>query len=169
VLEGTDAVMLSGETAMGLFPVEAVKMMKRVILYTEREDRAVDSNRTTAEIGQERVNAISAAAVVLARELPAKVIIAETSSGQTARNISAQRPGVPVIIVTDHERVYYQMAIVWGGKSYLASDMNGASDDVLQQLRTAGNVHKGDAAVIVSGNQPGLIGGTNRVEIKVVS
>ncbi|GAC1369677.1 MAG: pyruvate kinase [Candidatus Saccharimonadales bacterium] len=168
VLEGTDAVMLSGETAMGLFPVEAVKMMKRVILYAEKENREIVSSHSTPDKGQERVNAISAAAAVLASELPAKIIIAETSSGQTARNISAQRPGVPVIIVTDHERVYFQMAIVWGGKSYLAKNMKGATDEVIQQLKTAGNVHKGDAAVIVSGHQPGLIGGTSQVEIKVV-
>lgn len=167
VLEGTDAVMLSGETAMGLFPVESVKMMKRVILYTEREEREVIARQRVEYAGQERINAISAAAVVLAHQLPAKVIIAETSSGQTARNIASLRPNVPVIMVTDHERVYYQMAIVWGGKSYLAKDMKGATDDVIRQLKSAGNLAKGDNIVVASGNQPGLIGGTDKVVIKV--
>jgi pyruvate kinase len=167
VLEGTDAVMLSGETAMGLFPVESVKMMKRIILYTEREEREIIARESVPYAGQERINAISAAAVVLAHQLPAKVIIAETSSGRTARNISAMRPKVPIIMVTDHERVYYQMAIVWGGKSYLASDMHGASDDVVSQLKAARNISTGDSVVVASGNQPGVIGGTNRVEIKV--
>ncbi|MDB5178664.1 MAG: Pyruvate kinase [Patescibacteria group bacterium] len=168
VLEGTDAVMLSGETAMGLFPVEAVKMMKRVILYTEREEIAGRNNLPEwRDFGHERQNAISAAAVVLANQLPAKVIIAETSSGQTARNISALRPNMPIIMVTDHKRVYYQMAIVWGGKSYFAKDMKGATDHVIRQLKAAENITKGDAAVVASGNQPGLVGGTDKVVIKI--
>jgi len=70
-------------------------------------------------------------------------------------------------MVTDHERVYYQMAIVWGGKSYLAEDMKGATDDVIHQLRAAGNISKGDALVVAGGHQPGLIGGTNKVAIKL--
>ena len=168
VLEGTDAVMLSGETAMGLFPVETVKMMKRIILYAEREEREVIARNSVAYAGEhERINAVSAAAVVLAHQLPAKVIIAETSSGRTARNISALRPIVPIIMVTDHERVYYQMAIVWGGKSYLAKSMEGATEDVMHQLKSAGNIVPGDTAVVASGNQPGVIGGTNKVEVKI--
>jgi len=166
VLEGTDAVMLSGETAMGLFPVETVKMMKRVILYAEKEETKY-TFAPPIDFGIERANAISAASVVLARQLPAKVIIAETSSGRTALNISSLRPNVPIIMVTDHERVYYQMAIVWGGKSYLAEDMKGATDDVIHQLRAAGNISKGDALVVAGGDQPGLIGGTNKVAIKL--
>jgi len=169
VLEGADAVMLSGETTVGLFPVEAVKMMKRVILYTEREElsKLPDRQVSFGERG-ERQNAISAAAVVLARQLPAKVIVAETSSGQTARNIAALRPSMPVIMVTDNERVYYQMAIVWGGKSFLVDDMKDASDRVIRQLKSAGNIVSGDAVVLASGHQPGLVGGTDRVQIKIV-
>jgi pyruvate kinase len=168
VIEGTDAVMLSGETAMGLFPVETVKMMKRIILYAEREEREVIARQSVAYNGNhEPINAVSAAAVVLADQLPAKVIIAETSSGRTARNISALRPSVPIIMVTHHERVYYQMAIIWGGKSYLVKSMEGATDHVMQQLKSAGNIVSGDTAVVASGNKPGVTGGTNRVEINI--
>ncbi len=168
VLEGTDAVMLSGETAMGLFPVETVQMMKRVILYAERDEPIVTARHLVDFKGQERANAISAAAVVLAHKLPAKVIVAETSSGQTARNISSLRPDVPIIIVTDHERVYYQMALVWGGKSFLADNMDGATAKVIQELKSLGNIAKNDALVVASGNQPGLVGGTSKVEITLV-
>ena len=168
VLEGADAVMLSGETAMGLFPVEAVKMMKRVILYTEREEISKLADDRPISGPHERNNAISAAAVVLASQLPAKAIIAETSSGQTARNITAFRPGVPVFIVTDHERVYYQTAILWGGKSYLVKHMDNAADEVIRQLKAAGTITKGDSVVWASGHQPGLVGGTDRVQIKIV-
>jgi pyruvate kinase len=168
VLEGADAVMLSAETAVGLFPVEAVKMMKRVILYTEREELSKLPEPEPSFGRHEKGNAISAAAVVLARHLPAKVIIAETSSGQTARNIAALRPRVPIIMVTDHERVYQQLPIVWGGKAYLAKTMDGATDDVIRQLKAAGNIATGDAVVLASGAQPGLVGGTNKVEIRIV-
>jgi pyruvate kinase len=169
VLEGADAVMLSGETAMGLFPVETVKMMKRIILYTEREELSkLPERRISLTERGERMNAISSAAAVLAAQLPAKVIVAETSSGQTARNIAALRPGVPIIMVTDSERAYFQMAIVWGGKSYYAKTMHNATDHVLELLKAAGNIAKGDAVVVASGAQPGVIGGTNKVEIRVV-
>jgi pyruvate kinase len=167
VLEGSDAVMLSGETAMGLFPVDTVKMMKRIILFTEREELAKLPDRKFGSRALTSSNAISAAAVTLAAQLPAKVIVAETSSGQTARNIASLRPKVPVIIVTDHVRVYQQMALVWGGKSFLTEHMDGAADKVIHSLRTAGNVTQGDAIVVASGHQPGLIGGTNKIEIRV--
>ncbi|MDF2460832.1 MAG: pyk, partial [Candidatus Saccharibacteria bacterium] len=163
-----DAVMLSGETAMGLFPVETVKMMKRVILYTEREElsKLPDRQINLTDRG-ERMNAISSAAVVLAAQLPSKVIIAETSSGRTARNIASLRPSVPVIMVTDSKRAYFQLAIVWGGKSFYSESMKGATDHVIKELKAAGNITKGDSLVVASGSQPGVIGGTNKVEIRV--
>lgn len=168
VIEGSDAVMLSGETAIGLFPVEAVKMMKRIILYTEAEQLGHFETGHLIDFGpREHQNAISAAAVVLASQLPAKVIITETSSGQTARNISSLRPDVPIIMVTNDERVYYQMAIVWGGKSYYSPEMEGATDHVVAQLKAAGSIAKGDALVVASGAQAGVIGGTNKVLIRI--
>jgi pyruvate kinase len=168
VLEGADAVMLSGETASGLFPVETIQMMKRVIVYTEREEN-VGSSLDYGDFGPlAKSNAISAAAAVLARQLPAKVIIAETSSGQTARNISSLRPHVPIVMVTDHRRVYNQLAIVWGGKSYCHEKPEDATPYVIRQLKAAGNVKVGDALVVASGHQPGLSGGTDTVSIKVV-
>lgn len=168
VLEGSDAVMLSGETASGLFPVETVKMMKRVILYTEREEVSKHIDHRWEYAAPNRENSISAAAVVLARQLPAKLLIAETASGQTALNISSLRPTVPVIIVTDNPRVYQQMAIVWGGKSYLYNHPAEASELVIAQLKADGNIKAGDSVVIASGNQPGVTGGTNKVAIHVV-
>ena len=164
VLEGADAVMLSGETAAGLFPVETVQMMKRVILYTEQEERA----EAVISIQANSTNAISAAAVVLAGQLPAKVIIAETATGQTARNVSSLRPPVPIIMVTDNRRVYFQMAIIWGGKSYLYDKPAEATAHVIRQLRAAGNILKGEAVVVASGHQPGITGGTDTVSVQMV-
>ncbi len=168
VLEGSDAVMLSGETASGLFPVETVKMMKRVIVYTEREETSTRIDRRGEYAETARDNAISTAAVVLARQLPAKVLIAETASGQTALNISSLRPNVPIVMITNNPRVYQQLAIVWGGKSYLHDKPAEATSDVIACLKAAGNVAAGDSLVIASGNQPGVTGGTNKVSIHVV-
>jgi len=168
VIEGADAVMLSGESASGLFPVEAVAMMKRVILATERDQAAQPAEPVRQLATQDQANAISAAAVVLASQLPAKVIIAETASGQTALNISSLRPSQAIIMVTDRKRVHNQLAIVWGGKSYLHSKPAEATEHVVHQLRAAGNIKVGDALVVASGNQPGIPGGTNTVSIHVV-
>lgn len=166
VLEGADAVMLSGESAMGLFPVEAVQMMKRIILYTEQQE--LSGSVAPMPSFDHRGNAISAASVVLARQLPAKVILAETATGQTARNISALRPSVPIIMVTDNRRVYHQLAIIWGGKSYLHAKPADATAHVIRQLRAAGNVVLGDAIVVASGHQPGVTGGTDTVSVQMV-
>jgi pyruvate kinase len=151
---------------MGLFPVETVQMMKRIILYTEQEDTT--EFRAPAITHDDGGNAISAAAVVLAKQLPAKIIIAETATGQTARNVSALRPIVPIIMVTNNRRAYFQMAIIWGGKSYLYDKPADATAHVIQQLRSAGNVVLGDSLVIASGHQPGVTGGTNTVSVQIV-
>lgn len=164
-LQGADAVMLSGESAAGKFPVEAVKIMKRVIRYTEANmDRPISYKFG----GQAKDNAISAAAIILAGKVEAKAIIAETASGQTARNVASFRPPLPIIMVTDNEQVYNQLAIVWGGKSFFFADPKGASEEVIRLLKAAGNVAVGDALVVASGHHPGITGGTDTVEIKVV-
>ena len=166
VLQGADALMLSGETAAGHYPIEVVAMMKRVITTTE----ASVIKTHLARFGDQPVkeNAISAAGITLAYQLGAKVIIAETSSGQTARNLASFRPPMPIIMVTHRQRVYQQLAIVWGGKSYLVKNPANATREVIGLLKKAGNVLPGDAIVVAAGNQPGVTGGTNRLEVQVV-
>ncbi|HSX01237.1 MAG TPA: pyruvate kinase, partial [Candidatus Saccharimonas sp.] len=168
VMEGADAVMLSGETSTGLFPVETVKMMKRVILFTERDELVRQAQSPLPLREHERGNAISAAGVVLARQLPAKVIVAETATGQTARNLSSLRPIVPIIMVTDRRRVYNQLAIVWGGKSYYYDKAHEAGEHIIARLKADGAVVKGDAIVLASGHQPGVPGGTDTVSIRMI-
>jgi pyruvate kinase len=167
VMEGTDAVMTSGETAMGLYPVETVKMMKRIILRSEREELQHSNRRADIAVPASG-NAISAAAVVLARQLPAKVILAETTSGQTARNVSSFRPTVPIVMATNSWRTYNQLAIVWGGKSYFLEDMTNAGDKIIALLKEAGNVMPGDNIVVASGRKPNVSGGTDTVQVCVV-
>ena len=168
VMEQADAVMTSGETAMGLYPVETVQMMKRIILRTEREDQAHQVSRKEDFGFAASGNAISAAAVVLARQLPAKIILASTTSGQTARNISSLRPDVPVIMATNKRRVYNQLAIVWGGKSFFLEDMTDAGDKIVSILKIAENVIPGDMIVVASGIKPNVSGGTDTVQVIAV-
>ena len=168
VMEQADAVMTSGETAMGLYPVETVQMMKRIILRTEREDQAHRVSRKEDFGFAASGNAISAAAVVLARQLPAKIILASTTSGQTARNISSLRPDVPVIMATNKRRVYNQLAIVWGGKSFFLEDMTNAGDKIVSMLKDAENVIAGDMIVVASGIKPNVSGGTDTVQVIAV-
>jgi pyruvate kinase len=167
VYEGSDAVMLSGETAMGLFPVETIAMMKRVIIQAERElltERALESRDFGSH---DRQNAIAAAAAVLSHQLPSKVLVAETATGTTARNISSLRPVAPIIMVSHNRRTYQQMALLWGGKSYLVQDPEDATGHVVRQLLSAGNIAKGDSVVVVAGDHPGVPGGTSSVAIRV--
>jgi pyruvate kinase len=168
VMEGSDAVMLSGETAMGLFPVEAVSMMKRVIRHTEDEEVRRAAGRPLTIADNNPNNAIAAAAVTLAHQLPAKIIIAETASGRTARNISSLRPTMPIIMVTHHRRTYQQLAIVWGGKAHLHAEPKSATSQVIRELTSNGNIATGDAIVIASGQQPGVSGGTDTVAVRIV-
>jgi pyruvate kinase len=168
VIYGTDAVMLSGETAMGEYPIETVTMMKRIIRHTE--EQAPRSGAINDFGDTSHVNAISATAVILARQTAAKVIVAGTTSGQTARNLSSFRPSTPIIILTNNPRVYQQLAIVWGGKAFLVSmhDFDSVGDVAIETLVGAGNIRTGDTIVVASGHQPGVVGGTDTIQVKIV-
>jgi pyruvate kinase len=163
VSQKVDAVMLSGETAAGKFPLETVEIMKKVIIYTEKfQEYPVSAD----DLG--KYNAIAAAAIVLARRVEAKVIIAGTSSGQTALNLAAYRPPVPLIVATDDYGVYSRMALLWGSKAFLTKHLSLANDAVLDELKKAGNLKSGDQVVVAYGHHRGVIGGTDTIQVKVV-
>jgi pyruvate kinase len=165
VVQGADAVMLSAESAVGHYPVEAVALMKRVILYT-LENRPDMLPRLRGD--DVKRDAISAAAIILAEQLNAKLILAETSSGQTARNVSSFRPSTNLVAVTHNRRVYNQLAILWGARSYLVRNPKRASVEVMQMLRSVHDVSSGDAIVRAWGQKPGVTGGTDTIQIEVV-
>lgn len=120
LLDGTDAVMLSGETAVGEYPVEAVEAMDRVARRIENEigflEDPSDFGPPGVRSGVHRTvpGAIAGAAVEATQRLGAPFLITLTTSGFTARLIAAQRPGVPILAVTDKERTYRQLALAWG-------------------------------------------------------
>lgn len=166
VMQAADAVMLSDETTIGDHPVAAVAMMRRIILQSQLTGPPVTPYSGSEDHTQP--NAISKAAITLAAQTDAKAIIAETTSGQTARNISSFRPFTPVIMVTHNQVVYQQMAIIWGGSAYFAKSPDTATRTVINSLKKSGAVSPGDVVVIASGHQPGITGGSDTVRVQVV-
>ena len=120
LLDGTDVVMLSGETAVGEYPVEAVEAMDRVARRIESEagflDEPSDLGAPLVRSGVNRTvpGAIAGAATEATHRLGAPFLITLTTSGFTARLLAAQRPRVPILAVTDKERTYRQLALAWG-------------------------------------------------------
>lgn len=168
VIQGTDTVMLSDETANGRYPLETVAAMKKVILYTQDnapvaqlEDRAVSLKK--------RRDAISAAAVSLAKQLKAPAIIAESKSGATAANIASHRPDLPIISVTSEPRSAQQLALSYANRSYVRPDSAEAGLSIAKELKQQGFF--GDeptTVIIVSGQQPGVIGTTDTIKVRML-
>ncbi len=166
VMQAADAVMLSDETTIGDYPIAAVAMMRRIILFSQLTGPQISAYSSSEEHTQP--NAISKAAITLAGQTDAKLIIAETTSGQTARNISSFRPRNPLIMVTHNQTVYQQLAIMWGGWAYCVKSPEKAAATVINLLKKAGAIARGDAVVIASGHQSGVTGGTDTVRVEIV-
>ncbi len=168
VIMGADTVMLSDETANGNYPLETVRAMKKVILYTqERADVVPVTGRVKAEHNQR--DAISGAAVKLAEQLRANAIIAETKSGATAANIAMHRPNLPIISVTSQPYVAQQLSLLYATKSYVRPDDAEAGFKLAQQLQTDAYFGEGKTTiVIVSGQQPGVAGGTDTIKVRMI-
>jgi pyruvate kinase len=168
VIQGADTVMLSDETANGNYPLETVAAMKKVILYTQ-------DNAPVAQIHDEivaknmQLDAISTAAVRLAEQLKVDAIIAETKSGATASQIAAHRPNLPIVSVTSELRSAQQLALSYANRSYVRPDSSEAGFDLFKELKQNG--YFGDeqtTVIIVSGQQPGIIGTTDTIKVRVL-
>lgn len=166
VLVGTDCVMLSDETANGQYPIEAVKMMKRVIRYTE-------SHAPLKAIFHEqdehtRQSAISKAIISLAESVRAVAIVAETKSGATALQIASRRADIPVIAVTNDIRTAQQLSIVYDVKSYVRPVDPRAAFKLTDWLRKNKVLDTGDIVVTASGQHPGVVGTTDTIKVRVL-
>lgn len=167
VLVGADCVMLSDETANGQYPLEAVSAMKRVIRYTEMNapvkpvfiDRPDDFSRQAA---------ISNSIISLAETIHAKAIVAETKSGATALQIASRRTSIPLIAVTDEARTAQQLAIVFSVKSYIRPIDRFAALKLTDWLRKEKVLKKGDIVVTASGQQPGVVGTTDTIKVRML-
>jgi pyruvate kinase len=169
VLVGADCVMLSDETANGKYPMEAIKVMKRVILYTEQNAPVkpifIDEKGNQKKTRQQ---AISAAVMRLAKEVGANVIVAETKSGATALQIAVHRSTMPVIAVTSDKRVAQQLAIVYGCKSYVRPDDKLAATKLTNWLRESNVLSTGNIIVSCSGQYPGVVGTTDTIKVRIL-
>jgi pyruvate kinase len=169
VILGADCLWLSDETTIGKYPVEAVKVMKRIILYTEQHLPSAGSQpahwtgpRDTSQA------AISEAIINLARTVDATAIVAETKSGATALQIAANRPKRPIIAVASDDRVAQQLAMVYGTKSYVRPVSKYAATGVTDWLLKSKVLKKGDLIVTASGKYPGVVGTTDTIKLRVL-
>lgn len=169
VIQGADTVMLSDETANGEYPLETVKAMKRVILYAQ-DHATVAPIHDEVQSESATQDAISAAAVQLAEQLGVRAIVAETKSGTTAASIGAHRPNLPIISVTSEPRAAQQLALSYANKSFVRPDGEKAGLSIAKELHDQGFF--GDepsiTVVIVSGRQPGLVGATDTIRVRVI-
>lgn len=169
VIQGADTVMLSDETANGKYPMETVAAMKRTIVYTQ-EHATVRSIDEVVQMKDSKLDAISTAAVSLAQQLKVDAIVAETKSGATAANIAAHRPNLPIISVTSEPRAAQQLALSYANKSFVRPDGEKAGLDLAKELKASG--YFGDKpsvmVAIVSGRQPGLVGATDTIRVRVI-
>ena len=166
VILGTDAVMLSDETANGKHPIESVKVMKKVIIYSQ-QNNPVSVGFDDNTMGG-RQNAISGAVISLAEDVGACAIVAETASGATALQIAAYRPERPIIAVTSDKRTAQQLALVYGTKSYIRPVDKFAATKLTNWLRQNRVLKKGDVIVTASGQYPGVVGTTDTLKVRML-
>ena len=176
VLDGTDAVMLSGETAVGDHPVRVVETMDRIVRQVERSAEYDGSReqRVPTATGESRTEALARSARYLARDINASAVVAASESGYTALKTAKCRPGVPTIATPPHDRVRRQLALSWGVSPQYA-DYGEGIDDVLDQSVSgaidAGAAESGDTVVVLSGMMTELEGTntTNMLKVHVAA
>ncbi len=170
VLDGTDAVMLSGETATGHYPVEAVRVMESVATIAEQNLECEEWLRRVGAATSPS-EAIARATVEIAIELNASAIITSTVSGHTARMVARYRPGVPTLAATPDPAVCRQMALVWGVMPLLVPEYTSTDEMIAytsRAAREAGLVQPGDRVVITAGVPAGGEGRTNMLKVHVI-
>ncbi|MEK6693930.1 MAG: pyruvate kinase [Nitrospirota bacterium] len=171
VLDGTDAVMLSGETASGRYPVEAVETMARIVAAAEQglEQAPIPAQ---APSPAPFPAAVCAAGARAARETGAKVVVAFTESGATARLLSKERPPVPIVAYTPHDAVRRLMALYWGVLPRAMRTIPN-TDELIRELERSLREEKlagsGDRIVIILGAPAGTRGGTNLMKLHTIT
>ncbi|NLQ03642.1 pyruvate kinase [Cylindrospermopsis raciborskii] len=171
ILDGTDAVMLSNETAVGNYPVEAVATMARIAERIEQE-QINTSSRLGTDDKRSIPNAISQAVGQIAENLGASAIMTLTQTGATARNVSKYRPKTPILAITPHVNVARQLQMVWGVRPLLVLDLPStgqtfqAAINVAQEKRL---LSEGDLVVMTAGTLQGVSGSTDLIKVEVVT
>ena len=167
ILDGTDAVMLSNETAVGNYPVEAVETMARIACRIEQEQSPNKLKRTKRSI----THAISAAVGEIASQLEASAIMTLTKTGATARNVSKFRPKTPILAITPHVYVSRRLQLVWGVKPLLVLDLSSATQTFQAAINVAQEkklLSAGDLVVMTAGTLQGVAGSTDLIKVELV-
>ena len=173
VLDGADAIMLSGETSVGAWPVLAVQTMARIIASTE--DHGLSRIRPLETIPGTTGGAITRAAAEIAGQIGAKYLAVFTTSGDSARRMSRVRPQIPMIALTQKELTQHRLGLTWGIHPYLVPDFTSsrrmleAVDNVLLHSENEfAAAEEGDLVVIVAGTRRGIQGTTNTIQVHAV-
>ncbi|MBD2485200.1 MULTISPECIES: pyruvate kinase [Planktothrix] len=171
ILDGTDAVMLSNETAVGKYPVEAVATMARIAARIE-QDGVTRNISKVEDTGRSIPNAISQAVGQISHQLNAAAIMTLTKTGSTARNVSKFRPQTQILAITPHVEVARQLSLVWGVKPLLVLDLPSA-DQTFQAAVTVAReknlLADGDLVVTTAGTLQGVAGSTDLIKVEVVT
>ena len=172
VFDGTDAVMLSAETAIGSYPIETVQVMDRIIRAAEAgaEPGVVPKRQTDFGI-MSFPEAICTAASSAAKAVTASAIVAFSEQGSTARLISKQRPEAPIFALTPFEEVRQRMALYWGVRPYVVPQLEQTDqrvEEAERRLKSEGQIQIGEKIVILSGTRVGQPGGTNLLKLHQV-
>ena len=166
VLDGSDALMLSGETSVGDFPIDSVKVMARIIERTE--EVALDQIPPLKHSPATKAGAITKAATEVGLTVGAKYLVAFTQSGDSARRMSRLRSPIPMLALTPEIGTYNRLALSWGVESLLTASVN-HTDEMVMQVDTilieSKRVKIGDLVLIVAGSPPGIPGSINAMRV----
>ena len=170
IFDGTDAVMLSGETAVGLYPYDAVRMMAKIATHTESslDFAKILDEKMRFDTGQSITGAIGQATCDVAHDLNCAAILTASATGRTARVVSRYRPRAPIICATNRQETYNRLALVWGVHSMLveiAEDSDSMMQASLDAAEQSGLVKDDDVVVITGGVPVGLPGSTNFIKV----
>ena len=171
VVQGADVVMLSDETANGKYPLETVKAMKKVILYTQNHSRIAPINQLPVGEKSEIYDAITGAAARLAERIDADVIICQTASGVTATTMAAERPNLPIITVTPNARVANQLALIYANSAFVRPYSDDFGYKLATELKGTEYLHPKEGTkdlltVIVSGDKEKV--GTDTIMVRKI-
>ncbi|WP_017540504.1 pyruvate kinase [Nocardiopsis halophila] len=166
VLDGADAVMLSGETSVGAYPVETVRTMDRIVVAAEQE--SLRASHILNRVPETTGGAIARAAAEVGATIGAKALVAFTMSGETARRLARYRSPVPLIAFTTQNATRGRLSLQWGVDAYCVPWVD-HTDEMVRQVETElldmGIYQKGDTIVIVAGSPPGTPGSTNSLRV----
>ncbi|MBG9325292.1 pyruvate kinase [Corynebacterium belfantii] len=164
VLDGADAVMLSGETSVGIDPANVVRTMSRIVSYAEIDGRVPN----LAHIPRTKRGVISYSARDIAERLNAKALVAFTSSGDTAKRVARLHSQLPLLVFTPHQEVRSQLALTWGVETFLTDEVKDTDEmmcTIDEQLLALDTYSEDDMIVLVAGTPPGVQGNTNMIHV----